>query len=106
VNAIITRKQEHSRKPDEQYEIIRNCSPAPYLELFARKRTEGWTSWGNQAETYEEARPIIPGYTTHVLHGRRGANGAPSANGTHLGPKKRRRPRKKRPDESNGLFPF
>jgi N6-adenosine-specific RNA methylase IME4 len=66
VNAIITRKQEHSRKPDEQYDIIRQCSPGPFLELFARKRREGWTSWGNQAETYEEERPVIRGYNNHV----------------------------------------
>lgn len=62
VNAILTRKEEHSRKPDEQYPIIRACSPGPYLELFARKRAEGWTSWGNQAETYEDARPQHRGY--------------------------------------------
>ena len=29
VNAIITRKQEHSRKPDEQYDLIRSCDPRP-----------------------------------------------------------------------------
>ena len=33
---IETRKREHSRKPDEQYELIEACSPGPYLELFAR----------------------------------------------------------------------
>jgi N6-adenosine-specific RNA methylase IME4 len=65
VNVIISRKQEHSRKPDEQYEIITQCSPGPYLELFARKKVEGWTSWGNQAETYEEARPVVRGYNQH-----------------------------------------
>ena len=67
VNAIVTRKQEHSRKPDEQYRIIEACSPGPYLELFARKRQPGWTSWGDQAETYEEARPVVRGYNTHSL---------------------------------------
>src|SRR5579863_3821032 len=36
VNMIETRKREHSRKPDEQYQIIQSCSPGPYLELFAR----------------------------------------------------------------------
>jgi N6-adenosine-specific RNA methylase IME4 len=63
VNVIITRKQEHSRKPDEQYDLIRRCSPGPYLELFARKKVEGWTSWGDQAETYEDNRPQHQGYT-------------------------------------------
>src|SRR3569623_495603 len=50
VNLIATRKQEHSRKPDEQYAIIESCSEGTYLELFARGRREGWTSWGAQAD--------------------------------------------------------
>ena len=50
VNFIASRKREHSRKPEEQYEIIESCSPEPYLELFARGTRPGWTVWGNQAE--------------------------------------------------------
>lgn len=54
VNMIQTRKREHSRKPDEQYELIESCSRGPYLELFARGTRLGWTYWGNQAnEDYE-----------------------------------------------------
>jgi N6-adenosine-specific RNA methylase IME4 len=53
VNIIKSRKQEHSRKPDEQYELIQNCSPGPYLELFARGKRPGWVLWGNQAESYQ-----------------------------------------------------
>jgi N6-adenosine-specific RNA methylase IME4 len=50
VNFIKTRKREHSRKPDEQYPIIEACSRGPFLELFARGRRAGWSSWGSQAE--------------------------------------------------------
>jgi N6-adenosine-specific RNA methylase IME4 len=50
VNFMATRKQEHSRKPNEQYGIIESCSAGPYLELFARGRRDGWTSWGAQAD--------------------------------------------------------
>ncbi len=50
VNLIATRKREHSRKPDELYEIIEACSPGPYLELFARGTRATWTSWGHQAD--------------------------------------------------------
>lgn len=50
VNFMASRKQEHSRKPDEQYAIIESCSQGPYLELFARGRRDGWTSWGAQAD--------------------------------------------------------
>jgi N6-adenosine-specific RNA methylase IME4 len=54
VNYIGTRKREHSRKPDEQYDIIQECSPGPYLEMFARGVRQGWDLWGNQAdESYE-----------------------------------------------------
>jgi N6-adenosine-specific RNA methylase IME4 len=49
VNIIETRKREHSRKPDEQYEVIQSCSPGPYLELFARYPRAGWQVWGNES---------------------------------------------------------
>lgn len=48
VNLVPTRKREHSRKPDELYDLIERCSPGPYLELFARFRREGWDQWGNE----------------------------------------------------------
>jgi N6-adenosine-specific RNA methylase IME4 len=50
VNIIISRKREHSRKPDQLYQIIERCSPGPYLELFARHRRRGWTQWGDELE--------------------------------------------------------
>lgn len=49
VNLFATRKREHSRKPDELYEIIEGCSPGPYLELFARYPRDGWAVWGDEA---------------------------------------------------------
>jgi len=48
VNLMPKRKREHSRKPDEIYELIEACSPGPYLELFARHPRKGWTQWGNE----------------------------------------------------------
>lgn len=62
VNIIISRKREHSRKPDEAYTIIQECSPSPYLELFARQRVGGWTQWGKEIDTYQYTRPIYPAY--------------------------------------------
>jgi N6-adenosine-specific RNA methylase IME4 len=47
VNLLGTRKREHSRKPDEQYEIIEACSPGPFLELFARG-TLRWSRFTGQ----------------------------------------------------------
>jgi N6-adenosine-specific RNA methylase IME4 len=49
VNIIKTRKREHSRKPDELYEIVEACSPGPFLELFARSQRANWEQWGNEA---------------------------------------------------------
>jgi len=50
VNIIESRKREHSRKPDELYDIIEECSYGPYLELFARHPRPGWVQWGDEIE--------------------------------------------------------
>ena len=57
VNFIKTRKREHSRKPDELYNLVEACSPGPYLELFARGKRENWDQWGNEVEDYSLAWP-------------------------------------------------
>lgn len=57
VNIIRSQKREHSRKPDELYEIIESCSCGPYLELFARGTRRGWKTWGNESDTYEPSWP-------------------------------------------------
>jgi N6-adenosine-specific RNA methylase IME4 len=31
------------------YSIIEQCSPGPFLELFARYPQPGWSAWGNEA---------------------------------------------------------
>lgn len=48
VNFLASRKREHSRKPDELFDIIEKCSPGPFLELFARFPRPNWSSWGNE----------------------------------------------------------
>jgi N6-adenosine-specific RNA methylase IME4 len=63
VNMIQTRKREHSRKPDEQYDIIEACSPGPYLELFSRGARPGWSVWGNQADD-----SYMPTWSTYANH--------------------------------------
>jgi N6-adenosine-specific RNA methylase IME4 len=64
VNLIESRKREHSRKPDEQYDLIESCSPGPYLELFARHPRNGWTVWGDEASS-----EISPRGRTHKGYG-------------------------------------
>lgn len=63
VNLIRSAKREHSRKPDEFAALIEQCSPGPFLELFARGARDGWDMWGNQAtEDYE------PSWNTYANH--------------------------------------
>lgn len=61
VNMIQSRKREHSRKPDEQYDIIQSCSWGPRIELFSRGERKGWTVWGNQAD--ESYKPTWDTYS-------------------------------------------
>jgi N6-adenosine-specific RNA methylase IME4 len=63
VNLLATRKREHSRKPDELYDVIESCSPGPYLELFARGVRKNWLVWGNQADD-----SYMPTWKTYANH--------------------------------------
>lgn len=63
VNIIRSMKREHSKKPDELYDLIEACSVGPRLELFARGVRPGWDVWGNQAtDAYE------PSWETYANH--------------------------------------
>lgn len=95
VNILLTRKREHSRKPDEIYPIIEECSPGPYLELFARERVQGWTSWGDEVDTYLETRPHYPAY---------GGNGNGSKNGSRSSRSRGRRRAADSPQNHPRLF--
>ncbi len=61
-NIIVSQKREHSRKPDEQYDLIEACSPGPFIELFARGPRKGWFGWGDQANEY------APDWATYSNH--------------------------------------
>ncbi|OQY57601.1 MAG: S-adenosylmethionine-binding protein [Desulfobacteraceae bacterium 4572_88] len=65
-NIIVQRKREHSRKPDEQYNLIEACSWEPFLEMFARGNRPGWHCWGNQADDY------YPDWKTYKNHSQDG----------------------------------
>ncbi len=49
VNLLATRKREHSRKPDEQYEIIEACSPGPFLGALCARHTQGLDELGKSS---------------------------------------------------------
>ena len=49
---VISKRREHSRKPDEIYGSIEKLCDGPYLELFARKAQKGWDVWGNEKDKF------------------------------------------------------
>lgn len=52
VSSVIKGKRtEHSKKPEEFYELIESMYPElPKIELFSRNKREGWKNWGNQSD--------------------------------------------------------
>lgn len=58
VNLFTERKREHSRKPEALYDVIEDCSPGPYLELFARHPRPAWHQWGNELEAPAARRSL------------------------------------------------
>jgi len=49
---LISKRREHSRKPDEFYDRIEQFAAGPYLELFARQTRPGWSAWGNETTKF------------------------------------------------------
>jgi N6-adenosine-specific RNA methylase IME4 len=50
--AILSERREHSRKPDEIHGRIERLVRGPYLELFARQKRKGWTTWGEEVDKF------------------------------------------------------
>lgn len=47
----VSKRREHSRKPDEiRDKIIELVGDLPRIELFARQKTIGWDSWGDEIQ--------------------------------------------------------
>lgn len=45
-NVVFAERREHSEKPAEAYDLIRQVSPASRIDLFARQAHEGFDGWG------------------------------------------------------------
>lgn len=41
-------RREHSRKPDEFYELVKRVSPDPRIDIFSREEREGFDQFGNE----------------------------------------------------------
>ena len=57
-SVILTRRREHSRKPDEQYGRLMALFDGPYLELYGRQAWPGWDVWGREAGKFA-AQPFL-----------------------------------------------
>lgn len=44
--------REHSRKPEEFYQLVNELCPGQKVELFARQIRDGWTGYGNELDTF------------------------------------------------------
>jgi N6-adenosine-specific RNA methylase IME4 len=42
-------RREHSRKPDEFYDVIRRVTGGSRIDMFSREDRAGFSSWGNEA---------------------------------------------------------
>lgn len=42
-------RREHSRKPDEFYDVIRRVTAGPRIDVFSREERDGFDTWGNEA---------------------------------------------------------
>lgn len=50
---ILSRRREHSRKPEEAYAAAeRICPDGPRFDVFARQVRPGWTAFGNQTDHF------------------------------------------------------
>ena len=48
---IMSRIEEHSKKPGEtRNRIVELIGDLPRIELFARNKTDGWDTWGNEVD--------------------------------------------------------
>jgi len=47
-SVLRARRTTHSAKPDRVRDLVEQCSPGPYLEVFGRAAVPGWTVWGNE----------------------------------------------------------
>ena len=45
-------RREHSRKPDEFYDLVRRVSPGPRIDIFAREKRDGFDIWGNETGVF------------------------------------------------------
>lgn len=58
-SVVFANKGRHSQKPKEFYTIIEKISYAPYIEIFARNKRDGWDSWGNDSALRDQNKALF-----------------------------------------------
>lgn len=49
IPTLFTEKlRKHSEKPDIFYDILKANTPSPRIDIFARKKRDGWDVWGDE----------------------------------------------------------
>ena len=44
--------REHSRKPDEFYDLVKQASPEPRIDIFSREKRDGFNQYGNEVDKF------------------------------------------------------
>ncbi len=59
---FIAQKGKHSEKPKQMREWIEKVSHPPRIELFARKKVDGWDVWGDEVEDIQKEEKGLDKY--------------------------------------------
>ena len=52
-------RREHSRKPDEFYDLVRRVADGPRIDMFSRERRDGFDQWGDETDRFVDT--ALPG---------------------------------------------
>jgi N6-adenosine-specific RNA methylase IME4/ParB-like chromosome segregation protein Spo0J len=47
-------RREHSRKPDEFYDVVKRVCPEPRIDIFSREDRDGYDVWGLESGLFED----------------------------------------------------
>lgn len=48
------KRREHSRKPDEFYDVVKRVCPEPRIDIFSREDRDGYDVWGLESGMFDE----------------------------------------------------
>ena len=48
------KRREHSRKPDEFYDVVKRVCPEPRIDIFSRENRDGYDVWGLEAGMFKD----------------------------------------------------